>query len=131
VLELFQAGLSWRTILHKRPGFRAAFARFDYARVARFTAADVRRLLADAAIVRNRKKIEAAVENARRFGEIVRGHGSFPAFLTTLPLHDREATTRAFRQTFVFMGPKIVAEFLMSTGHWAVVHEKGCFLYGK
>src|SRR5713226_4169809 len=63
-LEAFQSGLSWRTILAKRDAFRAAFARFDPDEVARFGDADVARLLADAAIVRNRAKIEATVANA-------------------------------------------------------------------
>jgi DNA-3-methyladenine glycosylase I len=64
-LEAFQSGLSWLTILRKRPGFRAAFDRFRIERVARFGEAEVARLLADPAIVRNRAKIEAAVHNAR------------------------------------------------------------------
>lgn len=64
-LEAFQSGLSWRTILHKRPAFRAAFADFDPARVAAFDARDVERLMADAGIVRNRRKIEATIGNAR------------------------------------------------------------------
>src|SRR5712691_11648070 len=67
VLEGAQAGLSWRTILHKREGYRRAFARFDARKVARFGARDVRRLLGDASIVRNRLKIEAAIGNARAF----------------------------------------------------------------
>ncbi|MDN5572230.1 MAG: DNA-3-methyladenine glycosylase I [Propionibacteriaceae bacterium] len=65
VLEGFQSGLSWETILRKRPAFRAAFAAFDPDAVARFTEADVERLMADAGIVRNRRKIEAAITNAR------------------------------------------------------------------
>jgi DNA-3-methyladenine glycosylase I len=64
-LEAFQSGLAWITILRKRPAFRAAFAGFDPEQVARFTADDVARLLADAGIVRNRAKIEAAIANAR------------------------------------------------------------------
>src|SRR5271169_1286489 len=64
-LEAFQSGLSWRTILNKRDAFRAAFAGFDPEAVARFGAADVARLLADAGIVRNRAKIEATLANAR------------------------------------------------------------------
>ena len=128
VLELFQAGLSWRTILEKRDGFRRAFHDFDIRRIARYTEQDVERLRADKAIVRNRRKIEAAVENARRLLPLLAEHGSFHAFLLTLPLNDRHATVRAFRKTFTFMGPKIVEEFLMSTGHWPVEHDAHCFL---
>src|ERR1700683_4708966 len=69
VLEINQAGLSWATILRKRPAFRAAFSEFDIDRIAAFGAADVARLMADAGIVRNRLKIEATIENARRIQE--------------------------------------------------------------
>ena len=70
VLEAFQSGLSWLTILRKREAFRAAFDRFDFERVARYGDGDVERLLADAAIVRNRAKIEAAIANARAAAEV-------------------------------------------------------------
>ena len=75
ILDGFQAGLSWRTIMHKRDAFRLAFARFEPERVARFDVADVARLLADPGIVRSRAKIEAAISNARqpRYGRIRRG----------------------------------------------------------
>jgi DNA-3-methyladenine glycosylase I len=77
VLDAFQAGLSWRCVLHKREGFRKAFAGFDPDRVARFGARDVRRLLADDGIIRNRQKIDAAIRNARAFLELARGPGGF------------------------------------------------------
>jgi DNA-3-methyladenine glycosylase I len=80
-LEGFQSGLSWRTILNKRPAFRAAFAGFDYRRVAGFGEADVQRLLGDAGIVRHRGKIEAAVHNAGRCVELVQETGSLAAYL--------------------------------------------------
>jgi DNA-3-methyladenine glycosylase I len=69
-LEAFQSGLSWLTILRKREGFRAAFQGFDFERVARFDEADVERLMADAAIVRNRAKIDATIANARALAEL-------------------------------------------------------------
>lgn len=80
-LEGFQAGLSWLTILRKREGFRAAFAEFDPAVVARFGARDVRRLLADAAIVRHRGKIEAAIHNAGRCLALIDECGSLDAYV--------------------------------------------------
>ena len=66
VLEAFQAGLSWRTVLYKRENFRKAFAGFDYRKVARFGRREVARLLKDPGIIRNRQKIEAAITNAQR-----------------------------------------------------------------
>jgi DNA-3-methyladenine glycosylase I len=81
VLDAFQAGLSWRTILHKRPAFRAAFAQFDPERVARFDARDVARLMHDAGIVRNRLKIESAIANARAFLDVQQTHRAFDAFV--------------------------------------------------
>ena len=80
-LEGFQAGLSWRTILAKRQGFRDAFHGFDVERVARFTRRDVDRLLGDAGIVRHRGKIEAVVNNARRARDLVDREGSLAAFV--------------------------------------------------
>ncbi len=79
-LESFQSGLSWRTILAKRENFRAAFANFEFANVARFTGADVERLLKDGGIVRHRGKIEAVINNAQRAQEMVAGEGSLAAF---------------------------------------------------
>src|SRR5436309_168809 len=81
VLEINQAGLSWLTVLQKRPAFRAAFAGFAVDRVAAFGAADIERLLGDAGIVRNRKKIEAVIYNAREIQELRRSHGSFHAWI--------------------------------------------------
>jgi DNA-3-methyladenine glycosylase I len=81
ILEGAQAGLSWSTVLHKRPAYRKAFAGFDPARVARFNRRSVERLLADAGIIRNRLKIEAAITNARQFLEIQAAHGSFDAYI--------------------------------------------------
>jgi len=80
-LEGFQAGLSWLTILRKRPAFREAFAGFDYERVARFTERDVERLLDDARIVRNRAKIEAVIGNARQMDELRAAEGSLAAYV--------------------------------------------------
>jgi DNA-3-methyladenine glycosylase I len=81
VLEGMQAGLSWRTILHKRENFRRAFQGFDAARVARYGARDIRRLLNDAGIIRNGLKLRSAVENARRFLEVQKEFGSFHAYI--------------------------------------------------
>jgi len=79
ILEGAQAGLSWSTILKKREGYRRAFSEFDPAKVARYTAKRVEKLVTDPAIVRNRAKIEATVRNARAFLEVQREFGSFDA----------------------------------------------------
>jgi len=81
VLEGFMSGLSWLTILRKRENFRRAFRDFEPAAVARFTTRDVSRLMADAGIVRNRAKIEATINNARRHAELVKEFGSFPRYV--------------------------------------------------
>jgi DNA-3-methyladenine glycosylase I len=95
-LEGFQSGLSWLTILRKREAFRAAFAGFDYERVARFGDQDVARLLGDAGIVRHRGKIEAAINNARRAVELVEAEGSLAAFVWRF---EPDAATRPPRMT--------------------------------
>jgi len=134
-LEGFQAGLSWLTILRKRPAFRAAFADFDAARVARFGDADVARLLGDAGIVRHRGKIEAAIHNARQTRAVLDEVGSLAAYVwrfepskrprrldratlaarTTSP----EATALAKdlkRRGFRFVGPTTVYAFMQAMG---------------
>ena len=132
-LEGFQAGLSWLTILRKRPHFRAAFADFDPAAVARFGTRDVRRLLADAGIVRHRGKIEAAIANARHVVAAQREFGSFAAYVWRFapPAADppasrtaiaseteasralaRDLKTRGFR----FVGPTTVYAFMQAMG---------------
>ena len=81
ILEGAQAGLSWSTVLHKRPAYRKAFAGFDPEKVARFNGRSVERLLGDAGIIRNRLKIEAAISNARRFLEVQSEFGSFDRYI--------------------------------------------------
>lgn len=81
LLETQQAGLSWRTVLGKREAYRRAFAGFDPERVARYSSDDIGRLLLDSGLIRNRRKLEAAVTNARRFLAIQEQHGSFDHWL--------------------------------------------------
>ncbi len=149
VLEGAQAGLSWATILKKRDAYRTAFARFDPAAVARFGARDVRRLLADAGIVRNRLKIESAISNARAFLEVQEQEGSFDRWIwgfvdgepivnrrKTLkdvppqtPLSDRiskELRARGFR----FVGSTIVYSHMQATG-MVNDHLVTCFRFGE
>jgi DNA-3-methyladenine glycosylase I len=131
VLEINQAGLSWLTILAKRAAFRAAFADFDVDRVARFAADDIARLLADPGIVRNRQKIAAAAENARRIQALRHSHGSFAGWLDAHHPRPLPAWTQLFRRTFRFTGEKIVEEFLVSLGYLAGAHERDCPVFAR
>jgi len=126
VLEINQAGLSWLTILKKRPSFRAAFDGFDVDRVAAYGEADRARLLADAGIIRNRLKIDAAIENARRIIELRSTHGSFSGWLEAHHPRPKEAWVTLFRRTFRFTGGEIVGEFLMSLGYLPGAHHLDC-----
>jgi len=125
-LEIFQAGLSWRLMLAKRDAFRRAFEGFDPRRVAAFGPRDVARLLSDAGIVRNRRKIEAVIRNASVFLEIVREHGSFARWLEGLP-GDEAALLAEFRRRFAFCGPEVTRSYLMSMGKLPAWHEEGCW----
>ncbi len=145
VLETFQAGLSWLTILRRREAFRRAFAGFDPERVARFDARRVARLMGERAIIRNRRKIEAAVANARAFLDVVEAEGSFARFMwdfvdgrpivnrwrtdeevpAETPLSrriSRELRARGFR----FVGPVVVYAHMQATG-MVMDHVVPCF----
>ena len=126
VLEINQAGLSWLTVLKKRAAFQVAYAGFDAARVARFDDADRARLMADAGIIRNRLKVEAAIANAGRVLELRDAHGSFAAWLDAHHPRPKDAWVKLFKQTFVFMGGEIVGEFLMSVGYLPGAHVTDC-----
>ena len=126
VLEINQAGLSWLTVLKKRAAFAAAFQGFDIDRVAAFAAKDVKRLMADAGIIRNRLKIEAVIENARRLQAIRRSHGSFAHWLDAHHPLPKERWVKLFRDTFRFTGGEIVNEFLMSLGYLRGAHVPSC-----
>jgi DNA-3-methyladenine glycosylase I len=131
MLEINQAGLSWATILRKRAAFRAAFADFSVDRVAAFGPAETDRLLADPGIIRNRLKIEAATENARRLQALRQSHGSFTGWLDAHHPRSPADWTKLFRQTFRFTGGLIVGEFLMSVGYLPGAHEPDCPVYAR
>ena len=135
ILEGAQAGLSWRTVLRKREAYRAAFAAFDPEKVARFGARDVRRLLGDAGIIRNRLKIAAAIKNAGAFLAVQEEFGSFDAYiwrfvggkpkvnrwrsLRELPAKTREsdALSKDLKQRgFSFVGSTIMYAHMQATG---------------
>jgi DNA-3-methyladenine glycosylase I len=131
MLEINQAGLSWLTILNKRTAFRAAFADFEVDRVAGFGPDDVSRLLADPGIVRNRLKIEAAIDNARRIQVLRQSHHSFALWLDAHHPRPVDEWTKLFRKTFRFTGGQIVNEFLMSLGYLAGAHAPDCPVYAR
>lgn len=148
VLEGFQAGLSWVTVLRKRAAFRKAFADFDPAAVAAFDDADRTRLLADAGIIRNRAKVDATIGNARRFLDLVAAEGSFAAYLhrmlpreppirppgsgsSDVPVRTAESdalSTDLGRRGFRFVGSTIVYAFMQSVG-LVDDHLPGCCRY--
>ena len=128
-LEINQAGLSWLTILKKRESFHDAYDRFDPEIVARYGDADRARLLADAGIIRNRLKIDATIENAKRLLALRESHGSFAAWLDAHHPRSRTEWQRLFKQTFKFTGGEIVGEFLISTGYLPGAHHPGCPMY--
>src|SRR5580698_3595041 len=131
VLEINQAGLSWATILKKRPAFGAAFAGFDVDTVAAFGAADVERLMGDAGIIRNRLKIEATIDNAKRIQALRASHGSFAGWLDAHHPRTREEWVKLFKKTFRFTGGEIVNEFLMSLGYLPGAHESSCPVHAR
>jgi DNA-3-methyladenine glycosylase I len=145
-LEAFQSGLSWLTILRKRPAFRAAFAGFDVATVAAFGAADRERLMADAGIVRNRAKIEAALANARAALPVIEEHGSLAAFLwrfrpeghasprrrddwVAISPESKAMTRELKKRGFRFVGPTTAYSLMQAAG---IVndHAEGCCVHG-
>ncbi len=145
ILEGAQAGLSWITILRKRPAYRKAFDRFDARKIARYGSAKKRALLADAGIVRNRLKIDAAIANARAFLEVKREFGSFDAYiwrfvdgkprvrrvraLGDVPAStpESDAMSRDLKKRgFKFVGSTICYAFMQATG-MVNDHAKDCF----
>jgi DNA-3-methyladenine glycosylase I len=147
ILEGAQAGLSWSTILHKRAAYRKAYQGFDPGRVARFGAADRRRLLADAGIVRNRLKVDASIANAKAFLEVQEEFGSFAKFawgfvggasivnarrsMQDVPASTAEsdAFSKALkRRGFKFVGSTIMYAFMQAVG-MVNDHAVDCFRY--
>jgi DNA-3-methyladenine glycosylase I len=131
VLEINQAGLSWATILKKRPAFRGAFADFEVDRVAGFGRDDFERLMNDSGIIRNRLKIDAVIDNARRVQGLRREFGSFADWLDANHPRTREEWVKLFKKTFRFTGGEIVNEFLMSLGYLAGAHDSSCPVYAR
>ena len=149
ILEGAQAGLSWQTVLHKRENYRRAFDGFDPNKVAQYTAKDVKRLLADAGIIRNRLKIAAAIQSARAALEIQREFGSLDAYLWQfvggktidhkikamryIPATTKESDALSkdlLKRGFKFVGSTICYAFMQAVG-MVNDHEVKCFRYGR
>ena len=130
-LEINQAGLSWLTVLKKRAALNAAFDGFDIARVAAYGEAERARLLADAGIIRNRRKVDAVIENARRLLAIQAEAGSFAAWIAAHHPRAKAEWLTLFRQRFTFMGGEVVGEFLMSIGYLPGAHHSDCPIFAR
>ncbi len=149
VLDGFQAGLSWAVILRKREAFRAAFSDFDPVAVSSFAEDDIRRLQADASIVRNRLKIEATIANAARLLDVQKEFGTFDAFIWSftggrtirnrwssmaeVPAHTRESermSKELRRRGFRFVGPTICYAYMQAAG-MVNDHATSCFRHAE
>ncbi len=149
ILEGMQAGLSWSTILNKRENFRRAFDDFDPQKVAWYTKRDVNRLLKDAGIIRNRLKIEAAINNAQRFLEVRKEFGAFDAYIWSFtdgrPIRNKFVSLKEIpaktalsdtiskdllKRGFKFVGSTIVYAHMQATG-MVNDHTVDCFRYNE
>ena len=131
VLEINQAGLSWITILKKKDNFLRAYHGFDIDKIAAFGEKDVDRLLVDAGIIRNRLKVNAAIENARRIRALRPEFVSFKDWLDAHHPLSLDDWAKLFKGNFVFTGREIVREFLVSTGYLSGAHDQACPVYKK
>ena len=131
ILEINQAGLSWETILNKQDSFRKAYHNFNIKKVAAYKEKDIARLLNDAGIIRNKLKVNAAIENAKAIIVIQKEFGSFKNWLAHHHPKTKEEWMKVFKQTFKFTGGEIVNEFLMSAGYLPGAHDENCPVYKK
>jgi DNA-3-methyladenine glycosylase I len=126
ILEITQAGLSWGTVLRKRATLRAAYAGFAVDRVAAFGQAERARLLADPGIVRNARKVDAAIANAHAVQQLRGAYGSFAAFLDVHHPRSKPQWVKLLKRHFAHVGGEIAGEFLMSLGYLPGAHRPDC-----
>lgn len=131
IMEINQAGLSWETILKKEKSFRKAYSYFDIKKVAAYTQKDRERLLNDAGIIRNKLKVNAAIENANTILALQKEFGSFEKWLDQHHPKTKEEWVKIFKKTFRFTGGEIVNEFLMSTAYLQGAHSESCPIHQK
>ena len=131
LLEINQAGLSWTTILNKKENFRKAYSNFSIKKVANYNEDDRARLLSDAGIIRNKLKVNAAIENARTILDLQNEHGSFKAWLNLHHPKTKDEWVKLFKKTFKFTGGEITNEFLLSTGYLKGAHDDNCPIHHR
>ena len=131
VLEINQAGLSWTTILNKKDNFEKAYSKWSIKKVANYKEKDRKRLLADAGIIRNKLKVDAAIHNAQQILKLQKEFGSFTAWLDHHHPLTREEWVKLFKKTFKFTGGEITNEFLLSSGYSKGAHIPSCKIYKK
>lgn len=131
VLEINQAGLSWDIILKKEASFRLAYDNFEIDKVANYSIEDRERLLANPGIIRNKLKINAAIENAKTIQILQKEFGSFKNWLIAHHPKAKEEWVKLFKKTFFFTGGEIVNEFLMSIGILHGAHDEDCPIHQK
>ena len=131
IMEINQAGLSWETILKKEASFRKAYDNFNIEKVANYSEEDRERLLNDAGIIRNKLKVNAAIENAKSIIELQKEFGSFEKWLVHHHPKSKDEWVKIFKKTFKFTGGEIVNEFLMSIGYLNGAHSENCKILEK
>ena len=131
VMEINQAGLSWEIILKKEDTFRKAYSNFNIKEIAAYTEADRERLINDAGIIRNRLKINAAIENAKTMLTLQAEFGSMQKWLEHRHPKSKQEWVKLFKKTFKFTGGEIVGEFLMSIGYLQGAHTEDCAVYAR
>jgi DNA-3-methyladenine glycosylase I len=131
ILEINQAGLSWETILKKEASFRQAYSNFNIEKVAAYTDEDRQRLLGDSGIIRNRLKVNAAIENAKTILGLQKEFGSFEKWLEQHHPKTKDEWVKLFKKTFRFTGGEIVNEFLMSIGYLKGAHAENCPVHAE
>jgi DNA-3-methyladenine glycosylase I len=129
ILEINQAGLSWETILKKEESFRKAYDNFNIEKVATYTEDERERLMSDVGIIRNKLKVNAAIENAKTILDLQKQFGSFEKWLEHHHPKSKEEWVKTFNKTFKFTGGEIVNEFLMSIGYLKGAHSDNCIIY--
>ena len=131
ILEINQAGLSWTTILKKQNNFRDAYSGFNIQTIAKYSEKNIKQLLNNSGIIRNRLKVNAAIFNAQKVLLIQKEFGSFRNWLEENSGKKLEDWVKLFKKTFKFTGGEITKEFLISTGILEGAHTKDCPIYHK